>query len=124
VRVLTREFLASSGYTVLEAADGHDALDLARSHHGPIHLLLTDVVAPCRSGPELTAKLRTLRPEMKVLLVSGHANEAVVNHSAMRPGSAFIQKPFSEVLPLRTVRGALDNKAAFQTDLRSGTGRA
>jgi PAS domain S-box-containing protein len=111
VRVLTREFLASSGYTVLEAADGHEALELAQSHHGPIHLLLTDVVMPGMSGPELATKLRTLRPEMKVLLVSGHAGEAVIRHGVKESGAVLLPKPFTEGILLHSIRAVLDDAA-------------
>ncbi|HMH75900.1 MAG TPA: response regulator, partial [Candidatus Udaeobacter sp.] len=72
VRVLARDVLAGEGYRVLEASDGQDAIRVAAEHPGPIHLLLTDVVMPQMSGPELAKRLVRSRPETKILCMSGY----------------------------------------------------
>ena len=77
LRALAREFLQHAGYKVLEAAKGNDALQIARDFGGPIHLLLTDVVMPGIGGKDLADKLATLRPEVKVLFMSGYPNDAI-----------------------------------------------
>jgi CheY-like chemotaxis protein len=101
VRALTREILEQAGYRLLEAARGPDALALARAHDGPIHLLLTDVVMPGMSGPELARQLAAGRPDTAVLYMSGQLPDT--------PGARpWLQKPFSEVDLLAWVRRALE----------------
>jgi len=95
VRDLVREFLGATGYCVLEAADGVQAQKIAASHPGPIHLLVTDVVMPHLSGPELATKLGKQRPEMKVLFISGYTDDTVFRHGVLEGGVAFLQKPFN-----------------------------
>jgi PAS domain S-box-containing protein len=92
VRKLFRAALASRGYTVLEAADGEDAILVAEQYPGPIQLLVTDVMMPRMGGPELACRLASLRPETKTLYVSGYASSAP---EACVPGAAFLQKPFT-----------------------------
>src|SRR2546427_11814499 len=82
------------GYTVLEAPDGDTALQLAAKHHGPIHLLLTDVVMPGVSGRQLADRLVRLRPGIKVLYASGDTDDAIIHHGLLEPGIAYLQKPF------------------------------
>jgi len=94
VRQVARRILTRYGYTVLEAASGHDALVVSREHAGPIHLMLTDVVMPGMSGWETAENLKPQRPEMKVLFMSGHTENTIVHHGVLDPGVAFIQKPF------------------------------
>src|SRR5215469_7459309 len=77
VRELAREYLQMSNYTVLVAEDGHSALELAATHAGPIHLLMTDVVMPGMGGRELADRMRRLRPEIKILYMSGYTEQAV-----------------------------------------------
>ena len=110
VRALTCEYLEGSGYRVLQAADGRQALAVARSHEGPIHLLVTDVVMPGMSGPELAGSLAKAHPEMKVLLVSGHANETAIRHGVMDPTASLLTKPFTQDVLLRKVREVLDSQ--------------
>lgn len=95
VRQLTREYLETYGYTVMQAADGHAALELARVHQGPIHLLVTDIVMPGISGRELAERVVKIRPEMKVLYMSGYTDQAVVQHGMLESGSVLLQKPFT-----------------------------
>ncbi len=100
--------LQKNGYTVLEAKDATDALRIARDHPGQIHLLLTDVVMPEVSGRQLVERLAPLRPQMKVLYMSGYTDDAIVHHGVLEPGTAFLQKPFTAVEMARKVREVLE----------------
>jgi len=93
VRRLTRRILEDRGYRVIEAATGADALERARRHVGSIHLLLTDVVMPGMSGRELSALLLVERPEVRVVYMSGYADDEVLRQDLGHV--AFIQKPFT-----------------------------
>jgi two-component system cell cycle sensor histidine kinase/response regulator CckA len=108
VRMVTRQVLERYGYAVLEAPNGDTALRLATKHHGPIHLLLTDVVMPGLSGRQLAEQLAQLRPDMKVLYVSGYGDSAVVHHGILEAGVAYLQKPFTPEALARRVRDTLD----------------
>jgi two-component system cell cycle sensor histidine kinase/response regulator CckA len=108
VRQVTRRILARHGYTVLESASGPDALAVSREHAGPIHLMLTDAVMPGMSGQELAEKVKSQRPEMKVLFMSGYTENAIVHHGVLDPDIAFIQKPFKYDTLARKVREMLD----------------
>lgn len=113
VRELASHILRQLGYTVLEAESGEQALSLVQQHEQtPIHLLLSDVVMPRMSGRELMQKLHALRPELKVLLMSGYADEAIARHGVMEPGVAFLQKPFSPEALASKVREILDRQRA------------
>ena len=94
LREMAREYLASLGYVVLEAASGREALQKAQEFDGPIHLLLTDVVMPEMSGPELARHVMALRPEIKVIFTSGYTNDAIARQGVLDPAVAFIQKPY------------------------------
>ena len=108
VRVLARDVLRGHGYTVLEACDGADAMGVAVSHRGPIHLMITDVVMPNMGGQEVAVSLAPLLREMKVLFISGYSDEAIVRHGILSPGARFLQKPFRLDGLLRKVREVLD----------------
>jgi PAS domain S-box-containing protein len=108
VRSVTRHVLWSSGYTVLEAADGQQALDLVAAHKGPIDLLLSDVVMPHVAGGQLVEHLKVLRPEIKVLFMSGYTDDAVVRHGVLEANYAFLQKPFTPTVLAQKVRAVLD----------------
>ncbi len=95
VRELAREVLQNHGYMVLEAADGMEALQVAERCDGAIDLLITDVVMPNMSGPELVEELTGRRPRMKVLYISGYTDNAIVRQGALGPGTEFLQKPFT-----------------------------
>jgi two-component system, cell cycle sensor histidine kinase and response regulator CckA len=95
VRELAREYLEMSGYTVLEAENGHVALELATMHVGPIHLLMTDVVMPGISGRELADRVVSIRPGIKILYMSGYTEQAVVHHGILQTDAVLLQKPFS-----------------------------
>jgi signal transduction histidine kinase/ActR/RegA family two-component response regulator len=112
VRDLTAHILRQLGYTVLEASHGDEALGLVQQHADErIHMLLSDVVMPRMNGRELADKLNTLRPELRVLLMSGYADEAIVRHGALEPGIAFLQKPFSPEILARKIREVLDRNS-------------
>ncbi|MGB8672852.1 MAG: PAS domain S-box protein [Candidatus Acidiferrales bacterium] len=95
VRDLTREYLQMSGYSVLDAEDGHTALELAALHSGPIDLLMTDVVMPGISGRELSDRVAKIRPGIKVLFMSGYTDQAVVHHGILETNAVLLQKPFT-----------------------------
>ena len=106
VRQFARRALEASGYCVLPAADGAEALALAEQHPGPIHVLLTDVVMPGMGGPELARRLAKRRPTVRVLFSSGYTDDASVLQGVREAGTAFLQKPFAPedlILKLREV---------------------
>ncbi len=115
VRRLVAEILETNGYTVLQAADGPSVLEVARRHSGAIDLLLTDVVMPGMSGPEVAQSVTSMRPGTHVLYMSGYTDSAIDRHGVLEPGIAFLQKPFSTDDLTRKVRALLDDTAAPKT---------
>jgi two-component system cell cycle sensor histidine kinase/response regulator CckA len=107
VRDMCCAILRRKGYTVLPAQDGHQALLLHEGSGAEIHLLLTDVVMPRMSGPELAERLAGRKPTVKVLYVSGYAESAIVHHGVLEDGIAFMAKPITPELLLRKVREVL-----------------
>jgi PAS domain S-box-containing protein len=95
VRELVRDYLVGAGYCMLEAPDGVQALKVAAAHPGPIHMLITDVVMPHLSGPELATKLSSERAGLRVLFISGYTDDTVFRHGVLEGGVAFLQKPFN-----------------------------
>ncbi|MBI4241191.1 MAG: response regulator [Candidatus Rokubacteria bacterium] len=108
VRDVARDILRDHGYTVLEARHGDDALRICERHAGPIHLMVTDTVMPQMSGRELAERLTVVRPETKVLYVSGYTDNAIVHNGMLNAGVAFLQKPFTPDALARKVREVLD----------------
>jgi PAS domain S-box-containing protein len=109
VRGLARDILHQQGYTVLEAADGDEALRVGREHAGPIHLLVTDVVMPQMGGRELADRLHAGRREVKVLYVSGYTDDAILHKGVSETGTtAFLAKPFTAGALAHKVREVLD----------------
>jgi PAS domain S-box-containing protein len=94
VRNLSRRYLENQGYAVLEAADGAEAIQVCKSHSGPIHLLLTDLIMPGINGRELARRICAMRPETKVLYMSGYAENAPAHNRTLEEETVF-QKPFS-----------------------------
>jgi signal transduction histidine kinase/CheY-like chemotaxis protein len=111
VRALDRQVLASCGYTVLEAADGREAVEIAERLEGPLHLLVSDVVMPHLGGRQLAERLHAHRPRLKVLFVSGYTDDEVVRHGVGHE-FAFLQKPFTPTVLARKVREVLDRSHA------------
>jgi len=109
VRRFAREILSGNGYKVLEAGNGREALLLSEAHRGEIHLLLTDVVMPKMSGRELTERIRPLRPDLRILYMSGYIDDAILRHSVLEEGIPFLQKPFTSEGLARKVREVLDS---------------
>lgn len=95
VRSLMCEYLRDLGYSVLEAVNGEDALEIGRRASAPLHLLLTDMVMPRHGGQELAGVLSSLHPEMKILYISGYVNHAIWPDRTLPAGSAFLAKPFT-----------------------------
>jgi PAS domain S-box-containing protein len=107
VRRAIRAILSRGGYRILEAGSGNAALDLLRGHEGPVDLLITDVVMPELSGRELALRVAELRPNIKVLYMSGYTDDTIVRHGVLEANMAFIQKPATPDELLRKVREVL-----------------
>jgi signal transduction histidine kinase len=107
VRNLTVRVLAKFGYRVLSAAGGREALALCEKHTDIIHLVITDVVMPGMTGRELADRLQQMKPELKVLYVSGYTADAIAHQGVLDPGVAYLPKPFSPDGLLRKVREML-----------------
>lgn len=108
VRDLIREVLEMHGYHVLVAGHGVEAMQVAERYHGPIHVLLTDVVMPKMGGPELADRFAPRRPEAKIIFMSGYSDEAIASHGVLQPGTSFIKKPFTSEILTRRIRQELD----------------
>lgn len=109
VRRLARRVLERAGFAVVEAADAEAALRRANRHPGTIHLLVVDMMLPGLSGRELAAQLAIHRPAVKVLYISGTADDAIGRHQVLAPGTEFLQKPFALDQLVRKVRKVLDS---------------
>jgi PAS domain S-box-containing protein len=109
VRAVTGHILRQCGYAVLEAADGKAAVRLTERHQGRIDLLVSDVVMPHFSGRQLVERLLMLKPELKVLFLSGYPDDAIVGHGVLGSDFAFLQKPFTAIDLAQKVREVLDS---------------
>ena len=103
--------LERAGYRVLQAGNPKEAVQVASEYSGPIHLLLSDVIMPESEGPPLFDRLVTGRPGLRVLYMSGYADEAIVRHGVILEGTPFLQKPFTTPALARKVRDVLDASA-------------
>ncbi len=112
LRRLARRVLERAGYRVLDAPNAIEALTLSSAHDGPIHLLLTDVVMPGPSGPELAERLAPLRPDTRVLFTSGYADTSIAGRHLHHGTSAFLPKPFTPDSLTTKVREVLDAPAS------------
>jgi CheY-like chemotaxis protein len=119
VRELVRDYLVGAGYCILEASDGVQALKVAAAHPGPVHMLITDVVMPHLSGPQLATKLSAERTDLKVLFISGYTDDTVFRHGVLEGGVAFLQKPFNLKALSQKIREVLSGQPAAvpRTDL-------
>ncbi len=108
VRGVVCQVLEMFGYEVLGAGRGDEALALVGRHTGPIHLMITDVVMPEMSGPELATRLRAMRPDLKVLFISGYPEAFTDQQGGMDAQSAFLQKPFNPDVLIERVRRLLE----------------
>jgi PAS domain S-box-containing protein len=113
VRESTREFLTRRGYTVLEASHGEEALGVSREYCGPIDLMISDVVMPQMSGPNLAERLAAERPQMKVLFVSGYAENTILRHGKIDVTGCLLQKPFGLNALARKVREILHGEESL-----------
>jgi two-component system, cell cycle sensor histidine kinase and response regulator CckA len=107
LREVTRRILAKNGYRVIVAANGHEAIEATTTSEEPIDVLLTDVVMPGSSGPELKEQLKARQPDLKVLYMSGYTEETIVHHGVLDPGIAFLHKPFTSETLGRKIREIL-----------------
>jgi signal transduction histidine kinase/ActR/RegA family two-component response regulator len=120
VRKLIRDVLDLRGYHVLEATRGEEALRIAVSHKGAIDLAVVDVVMPEMSGPELVVQIAAMRPEARVLYISGYTEEAIVHHGILDSGAAFLAKPFLPDALVRRIREVLDKSSSTGSEANSG----
>ena len=109
VRMATRTILEQAGYKVIEAANGHLALDTFRKRINDIDLVMTDMIMPGMNGRELADQLRAIRPDIRLLFTSGYTDDTVLRQSLVQPGSQFIQKPYTPQNLTAKVREALSS---------------
>jgi nitrogen-specific signal transduction histidine kinase/DNA-binding response OmpR family regulator len=127
LRRLARQALESQGYSVLDAADGASAIQVSNSHQGPIHLLLTDVIMPGMNGRELALRISSLRPETRVLYMSGYTENAIGHNGTLDEGITLLQKPFTLPALKAKVREVLDTPLPQEVTMSArlaGAGRA
>ncbi len=110
VREFVSKILEDQGYTVLEASNGIEALNIAREHDGYIHLLLTDIVMPKIGGQQLAEAVRGSRPKIKVFYVSGYTDESIIRQELVDSKTGFLQKPFTVSSLIRKTREILDKE--------------
>ncbi|MEQ1693865.1 MAG: response regulator, partial [Gemmatimonas sp.] len=115
VRGVTATALRRQGYRVLEADSGTAALQQSRAESGRIHALVTDVAMPHMSGPALAAQLVRERPEMRVLYVSGYADDGIAHHGILDDGVVLLQKPYDIRELAQRVRDLLELKGSDAT---------
>jgi CheY-like chemotaxis protein len=112
VRDLATLTLEQYGYTVLPADSGTQALEFLGPLAGLVDLVVTDLIMPRMSGPDLVAQLKHMHPESKVLYISGYTEDATIQHGVLDQGVEFLQKPFTPEGLARKVREVLDNSTA------------
>jgi two-component system cell cycle sensor histidine kinase/response regulator CckA len=112
---VTNRSLEKLGYVIFAAQSPAEAIHICESHPGPIHLMVTDVIMPGISGVQLASQLSTLRPEMRVLYVSGYT-DTILHEGVLQPGLAFLQKPFSPKTLARKVNDLLTNHKSYRIE--------
>jgi PAS domain S-box-containing protein len=110
VKKMVRGILARLGYSVLEASEGQQALQICGSYADPIHLMVTDVVMPGMAGPDLARAVKILRPETRIIFMSGYTENSMLQHELIEPEANFLQKPFAPEEFAGRVREVLDGK--------------
>lgn len=108
LRAVTRLILNRVGYTVLAAENGSEAMKLMEEHSATVDLILTDVVMPGESGPEIARALQAAYPSLKVLYMSGYTDDAIIHHGVLDKGVQLINKPFTFAKLTQTIRTVLD----------------
>lgn len=108
LRKLLSESLKMSGYRVIQARNGGEAMAVSEMESGPLHLLLTDVVMPLMGGPELARRLAPTHPHMKILYMSGYTDDAIIHHGVLDRTVHLVEKPFAPRDLLQRVRRILD----------------
>jgi CheY-like chemotaxis protein len=109
VRGLARRILQRQGYTLLEVQNGQEALDLVAQYPEPIHLVLTDIIMPGMNGKTLAEALLQLRPELKIIFMSGYTDNLIAESGDLNARMAFVQKPFSAKALVQKIQTALDS---------------
>jgi len=112
VRTLARAILEQQGYKVLETPGPIEGIELARAHESPIHLVLTDVIMPRMSGKEFAERVQEIRPEVRVLYMSGYARHLMTSQGVLGAGVEFLEKPFTPQGLAYKVREVLDSRGA------------
>jgi|SRR5579871_948047 len=123
VRKLVRRTLEKRGYEILVAATGMEALQIVQGYSGPIHLAIADVVMPQMGGRQLAERLKAVRPEIRVLFVSGYTEASVARSGGLTEGQTFLQKPFTPLALARNVRELLDRVDGASDSHRTETGK-
>jgi signal transduction histidine kinase/CheY-like chemotaxis protein len=123
LRKVIVSLLQGSGYTVLEAQNASTAIDIAQHHEGDIALLLSDVIMPGKSGPDLALEVKMCRPGVKLLYVSGYAGDMIAHQGVLDPGTTLLWKPFSKEALLTKVRSVLEEGAALPPSIDASSQR-
>ena len=108
LREVARRIFARNGYHVITAASGPEAIEIVRTYQGDVHLLVTDVVMPQMLGKEVSEQIRTIKPDIEVLFMSGYARRVLNSQGMLDPGVALAEKPFTEAELMGTAAQVLD----------------
>ena len=121
MRDLAGSVLKRGGYAVLTACDGEEALRLSKNHAGEIHLMITDDIMPGMRGHELAEVMRNLRPQIKVLFISGYTDDAAIHQGVLVEGIQFLQKPFTPDALAHKARSVLDRgECSLESTMHAG----
>lgn len=110
IRRLVRRILENNGYTVIDASSGANALEKASSYQGTIHMLITDVIMPAMKGQEVAQQISKVRPDIKILYISGYADDTFANNEITEPGPILLSKPFTQEKLIYRVAEILDSR--------------